>query len=1455
LHLFVFWICFFSYLGLNAQTMVSGTISSSQTWNPAGSPYILSGTVQISGTSYPVLTIEPGTEIRFAAGAGLNIGHPSSSSYRGGLVAEGTVSQPILFTAHADTPAAGDWNKLSSLLYTVSDQLSFSNCIFEYGGGTGSIFEVSGSHPSFTGCTFRYSQGYGIYHPSVNYAAYVSQCSFQDNGGYPLNVYQNNMQRLGEGNSFSGNNPDRILLQSQNVTTAQTWRNYGVPYEPVADIFVYCGATALVIEPGTQILFRAGSRLQLGSASSSSNSGSLVAEGVLFSALDPTPGSWVGIVTGGYAVTASTDIGGSTIEYAGASYAGISSAVFLATNGGIGLSGCNIRHSAGWGIYLHSGTNQPTIENCIFSNNLRSVSLPAVDVWRLGSGNSYTGSSDQRPEVRGGSVTSTCTWVDQGIPWFINGDLTISGTSSPLLTIEPGSALEFSEGSSLLVGSPNSSSYYGGISADNVTFKPDSSAIWAGIDFRYYSLISSLANCIIQDFGSVGLRLGANRLISIQGLMINNGNGFGIELSGDAKASISSTTIMNCANTISIYARDLHQLGTGNIYLLNDDNRIQCLGGAVSYTCSWISHPVPIRVCANIEVSSYSRPVLTMGYGNVFEFSSGTGLTIGTTSSSSNRGAIRATGITFRGEEQAAGFWSGIIIRPYADACLISGCTIRDAGFGLNPAITVFSTGSTLTGSTVTNCSQVGFYLGTNGRISLSANQIENCGSNPISVPANAVSNIGPENDFSGNAIDRIEVRAETINNSTVWRDAGIPYQPTATITITGYSQPHFQIMPGAVIMFPHGVGFIIGSSSSSSNRGSLEADNVLFTRSEESAVPMGLVYLAYIVESRSILNNCIIEYAAHSSHNCAVYVYDSAPQFEACIIRETPGDGILGSGAADFGVNNCSFSNINGYPIRTSVLYFAAVSGVGNSFSNCNPNRILVSGGTITQNAEWHNPGIPIEVSSTITVTSYSSPILKINSGLQLLFSAGTGLIIGYPSSGSNRGALQASGATFAALSGTTGGWTGIQFKLSNLASSFLESCSIRHAESNVYVDGSSLNRIKDCVIRDGEYGIRLMGSNASFPIFGNHILSNNVGIHTSNNANPLIGGDINSSNSFSGNTSYALLNISSLSLDATYNWWGHEDGPTLRTGDGISGNIEYIPWRTTNIGDGPMPFNLLLPPLGAVVQISSVLLDWEEAVDPSPGEIVRYTLEYGLHPQFSTNTTVVDSLYTSQYRIPEDVLPDDSRIYWRVFATDSQGQTMLCTGGSSYFDLAIPEAPLPFVIIAPAYNEIVSETSIRLSWEHAVDPDPGDQISYWVYLDMSAGFEEADSTLVAQNQVYTGYCVPGELYFWKVKAFDQTGLYRFSNTGRFIVSLDARPRAPVNVILTTAGNDLLLQWDAVPGADYYHIYHSPDPELPFSFLGSTIEAGFSHSGALSQPRQFYKITSHDDTGRWSTR
>lgn len=48
-------------------------------------------------------------------------------------------------------------------------------------------------------------------------------------------------------------------------------------------------------------------------------------------------------------------------------------------------------------------------------------------------------------------------------------------------------------------------------------------------------------------------------------------------------------------------------------------------------------------------------------------------------------------------------------------------------------------------------------------------------------------------------------------------------------------------------------------------------------------------------------------------------------------------------------------------------------------------------------------------------------------------------------------------------------------------------------------------------------------------------------------------------------GNGGDGLYNLSPDPADAEDNWWGDAAGPTGTNGDGVSGNVDYTPWRTT--------------------------------------------------------------------------------------------------------------------------------------------------------------------------------------------------------------------------------------------------------------------------------------------------
>lgn len=1260
-------------ISVAAETLVNSNITSSQTWTLAGSPYIINGDLIIYGGSEPVVTVEAGVQIKFNSGSSLQIGSTSP----GGIIVNGTAANPVLFTANTATPTPGFWECIRSANSSL-DHAEFNYAIFEYGGevalGKG-IIDVNGGNPEFNHCTFRYSGTCAIWHTSNTSSAVVENCSFLNNASYPLYWNANQVEWILAGNSFSGNNPNRILLRSVNIQAGDLWLNQGIPFEAENSLIVRGnGTNQLLLSSGVQILFRAGKTLDVGYTSSPTYAGSINANGVTFGAVDPAAG-------------------------------------------------------------------------------------------------------------------------------------------------------------------------------------------WDGIDFQNYTEASLLANCTVRNVSSTsagGIWLHNNNPVTIQNCLFEYIDDYALKCSSGAAFSLSGSTISHCAGTISIYARDLGNLGAGNQYLANSDNRIYCLGGLISSSSAWTVQGIPIYVSVNITYYSVTFPTLVIPYGTVLEFNSGVSFSVGYTSSASYGAILQATGVTFRGEAATPGYWGGLIFNRYGGPNILSGCTIRDAGYGNNPGLQISTPASTVTGCTITNCLATGVYFSDISLASLSGNFISGCGSYPLSLTANSVRVLGEGNDFTGNAIDRVEVRAEIINTSGIWRDPGVPYYITNDLNIYSVTPfPHIQIMPGTVIMLPNGAGISIGYPSSPLYQGSLSAESVTFTRSDGSAVPSGLYFDGFVVSEQCVFTDCTFQYLRHPTQNCAVYVIGSSPIFESCLFTNNPAGGIATSSTGRPIVNNCSFINNGGYPIKTTAAGFDVVSGVGNYFSGNNPNRILISGGILTQNLTWDNPSVPVEVTSDIYVYGTAFPILKINSGLVLLFQSDVGLTVGYGSSPSYQGGIQADGAKFSALSGITGGWDGLKMEHFFLTSSYIRDCVVEYAGSNgnIWVDDSALPAIESCVIRYGTYGIKLNGSNSTASIIRNYILDNATGIYCSISANPVIGGSLANANCIDGNTGYGVQNItSSVTVNAEYNWWGHDSGPYHTTanpsgqGDSVSNYVDFTPWRTTNIGDAPARFHLLAPASGSVVETLTPILDWEEAIDPTPGDTVTYTLEIARNSGFTTGLITVSGISASVYHVPAAVLTDDTRYYWRVKATDTQLQTTLSYENYFYFDTAVPEAPLPFDPLSPDYNEVVMFTSNLLAWETAVDPDQGDIVSYTVYMDDTAGFDTPEILTTSDTFIYSGFCAPGGLYFWKVKATDLTGNETFSPTWRFFVSPDAKPRAPVYFSLSAVGPNMLLSWDAVPGADSYSVYYSQNAETGFSLLQSGLTATeYTHAGAAVSARGFYYVMAID--------
>ena len=121
-----------------AGTEVGGLVRPDTTWTAAGSPYIVTATVQVpkGGT----LVIEQGVVVKFHPGLSLQVD--------GTLVARGTVHAPITFTSGVDEPAPADWESIlfadSSLDASYDEAGSYlsgsilEHCSIEAAGAGGS---------------------------------------------------------------------------------------------------------------------------------------------------------------------------------------------------------------------------------------------------------------------------------------------------------------------------------------------------------------------------------------------------------------------------------------------------------------------------------------------------------------------------------------------------------------------------------------------------------------------------------------------------------------------------------------------------------------------------------------------------------------------------------------------------------------------------------------------------------------------------------------------------------------------------------------------------------------------------------------------------------------------------------------------------------------------------------------------------------------------------------------------------------------------------------------------------------------------------------------------------------------------------------------------------------------------------------------------------------------------
>lgn len=727
------------------------------------------------------------------------------------------------------------------------------------------------------------------------------------------------------------------LDHSGTISVNEAWFATDNPHVITGNITISDGVT-LLIEPGCEIYMQGNRRfLVYGtlSANATSTNPILITSNENY----PAAGDWRYI----YFIGADA---GCVLNYVDFSYGGSSSGMVLVKNStdNVAISNCSFSNSAGYGLRLTNGAANPSISDCSFDNNVNyPIYTYANRVKDITGTNTFSGNLIDAIYVKSQTIT-TGTWLNQGVPYVVGGNLTVSDLET--LTLVPGVEIKWDGTRRLTV---SGALIANGTMVDPIKFTSNELAPAKGDWDRIYfngAEASSLMHCEIEYAGSgtssVDIRNSGTN-VTIDNCSIDNSGGYGIYSRSSSLTAMSNLTIQNCDNyPIYVLADGVTKITGTSSFAGNTPQAIWVQSGTIN-SGTWVQQPVPYVLGGGN---------FTVADGEALTINPGVSIKIDGTRSISVLGTLIADGedanhITFTSNAltPAKGDWRYIYFNDADPGCILDYC---DMSYGGSATANVYinNTGNNVavSNSSISNSATLGIYVRPNSEVTIADCSVVDCNDFPITVASNKVKNITGLMTITGNTPNAIRVLAQPITTAT-WINHGVPYLMWSDMDQEDLNT--LTLEPGVELQFNTDVRLRIYGTLIADGE---ELNPITFTSFQAVPAPGDWERLYFVdADAGTILDYCQIMYGGatnanlditNSGNNIAVSnttvsysgaygVYsrnNSNPSFINCeIINNTDiGFYIAGTSEATFGTSEMEWNDIYGngnYELRNGSL------------------------------------------------------------------------------------------------------------------------------------------------------------------------------------------------------------------------------------------------------------------------------------------------------------------------------------------------------------------------------------------------------------------------------------------------------------------------------------------------------------------------------------------------------